>query len=119
MILDKQENKLYKPKNSKDYINKIKSFTELKKEVEEILNLFYIYLTEYFEREENKLKKELEKLNEKENEKEKIKAKPNNLKHNNNKNNKMRKNPKPILLKRNKTDQDIRKVKEQKKRIRK
>ena len=116
MILDKQENKLYKPKNSKDYINKIKSFTELKKEVEEILNLFYIYLTEYFEREENQLKKELEKLNEKEVEKEKIKAKPNNLKHNNNnKNNKIRKNLKPILLKRNKTAQDIRKVKENKK----
>ena len=62
-LLDKQENKLYKPKNPKDYISKIKSFSELKKEVEEILNIFYIYLSEFFEKEENEINQRIEQLN--------------------------------------------------------
>ena len=62
LLLEKQENKLYKPKNSKDYISKIKSFSELKKEVEEILNIFYIYLSEFFEKEENKINQNIEQL---------------------------------------------------------
>ena len=61
-LLEKQENKLYKPKNSKEYISKIKSFNELKKEVEEILNIFYIYMNEFFEKEENEINKNIEQL---------------------------------------------------------
>ena len=68
-LLDKQENKLYKPKNPKDYITKIKSFNELKKEVEEILNIFYIYLSEFFEKEESEIKKRVNQLNKEGNEK--------------------------------------------------
>ena len=62
LLLEKHENKLYKPKNSKDYISKIKSFSELKKEVEEILNIFYIYLSEFFEKEENEINKNIEQI---------------------------------------------------------
>ena len=55
-MLNKQDNEIYKPKNSKDYIFKIKSFSDLKKEIEEILNLFGIYSLELFENKLNELK---------------------------------------------------------------
>ena len=51
IFLEKQENEVYKPKKSKDYILSIRSFNELKKEIEEISNIFYIYLTEVLEKE--------------------------------------------------------------------
>ena len=54
-MLNKQDNEIYKPKNSKDYIFKIKSFSDLKKEIEEILNLFGIYSLELFENKLNEL----------------------------------------------------------------
>ena len=63
VVLDKQENKLYKPKNPQEYIIKIKYFNELKKEVEEILNIFSIYLMEFFEKYEDKLNKKITDLN--------------------------------------------------------
>ena len=53
--LNKQDNEIYKPKKSKDYIFKIKSFSDLKKEIEEILNLFGIYSLELFENKLNEL----------------------------------------------------------------
>ena len=53
--LNKQDNEIYKPKKSKDYIFKIKSFSDLKKEIEEILNIFGIYSLELFENKLNEL----------------------------------------------------------------
>ena len=41
--LSSQKNEMYLPKNDKQYIYSITSFKELKKEIEEILNLFGIY----------------------------------------------------------------------------
>jgi hypothetical protein len=56
--LNEQKNELYKPKNNKEYIFNINSFVELKKELEEILNLSGIYFYELFEKLLNDLKKE-------------------------------------------------------------
>ena len=54
-LLNLQENILYKPKKNKEYIFTIRSFENLKKEIEEILNLFAIYKLELIEKkEENK-----------------------------------------------------------------
>ena len=63
-ILDKQDNKNYKPKCNEDYIYKVTSFNDLKKEVEEISSLLYIYL-KYSEEPLKNEKKEVEKLIEK------------------------------------------------------
>ena len=79
IILDQQENKLYKPKNSIDYISKVKSFSDLRKEIEEILNIYSIYLTEFFENEEKKLNEEIEKLNKEDKKEEKKEENYNNL----------------------------------------
>ena len=61
--LSQQKNKLYKPKNSKNYISTILSFSDLKKEVEEILNLFGIYYLELKENEEKEIEEEILKIN--------------------------------------------------------
>ena len=58
-----QNNKLYKPRNSKNYILTILSFSELKKEVEEILNLFGIYYLELKEKEKKEIDEEILKVN--------------------------------------------------------
>ena len=60
--LEKQDNKDYKPQNKKEYIIQIKTFLDLKKEVEEILNIFGIYSMELFEKESEELNKEIEKI---------------------------------------------------------
>ena len=57
-FLKKQDNKMYKPKNPEDYITKVTSFIDLKKEVEEILNIFGIYIIEFFQEQSSKLTKE-------------------------------------------------------------
>ena len=61
--LSQQENEVYKPKKTKDYINQIRTFLDLKKEIEEILNIFGIYSMEYFEKESLEINQEIEKIN--------------------------------------------------------
>ena len=60
-LLNEQENSELKPKKNKDFILNLKSFVDLKKEIEEILSLFAIYKLNLIEkREENKNKETFE-----------------------------------------------------------
>jgi len=63
ITLNLQNNELYKPKNSQFHILSILSFSELKKDVEEILNLFGIYYLELKENENKKIDEEILKVN--------------------------------------------------------
>ena len=60
--LNQQNNKLYKPKRSKNYFFTILSFSELKKEVEEILNLFGSFCLELNEKEKREINEEISKI---------------------------------------------------------
>ena len=55
-MLNEQDNKLYKPKKKAENISEIKSFNDLKKEIEEIMNIFGIYYLDYSENKENYIK---------------------------------------------------------------
>ena len=61
--LDQQDNEYYKPKNTIEYFTNIRTFLDLKKEIEEILNIFGIYSMELFEKESDEIKKEIENIN--------------------------------------------------------
>ena len=62
-LLNEQENSLFKPKKNKDFFLNLKSFSDLKKEIEEIVNLFAIFKFDLIEKKEQNKIKETNEIN--------------------------------------------------------